>query len=111
VQLNWREFKGSTDLLKLEVVLIRNFSDTWTIPSKEVRHRTASFVTVASANSDGSSAGDNDEWTFQIGQSDGDVVTIVDDNGDLVLKAPLFAGEDSIFERVSYQATVLAHGD
>jgi hypothetical protein len=91
--------------LRLEIVLFDPYP--FSIP-KGVQQWSATYMSVASEASDPGADGDNDEWQFDVGLRDGDVITEVD--GDrLVLRAHLLVGIDSFFNRVAYQATVLAH--
>ena len=98
----------TTNVVNLEIILMQNFTSQFDIP-KGISQWSATYVSLASEGSVAGS-GDNDEWLFDTGENPGDISTFLDNDQALKLRATLVAGTDSNFNRVAYQASVLAVG-
>jgi hypothetical protein len=96
-----------TSEVNLEIILMEKFP--FSVP-KGVRQWSATYASLASQDSITRGA-DNDEFLFDTGVSDGDISTFLDGDQALKLRATLVTRNDCDFNRLAYQANILAHAD
>ena len=91
----------------VEIVLMEKYP--YSVP-KDIQW-SATYLSLASEASDAAALDDNDECEFDTGLNDGDISTFLDGDGALKLRASLLVYSECHFNRVAYQANVLAHAE